>query len=129
MAKRLRLSPDSGIDIDKKSLIRWIGGLFSVVFFLWFLFVFIPDLFHGIFHTFLGNIMLFTVIILTALRSVWFAFVLAVLFYIMFNLSRSNTESFSLFSGFRKRAILDKNRAAYKQTHKLIHKLVDRVVE
>ena len=128
----MRLSPDSGIDIDKKSIIRWIGGFFSVVFFLWFLFVFIPDLFHGIFHTFLGNIMLFTVIILTALRSVWFAFVLAVLFYIMFNLSRfnfSNVESFSLFSGFRKRASIDKNRAAYKQTHKLIHKLVDRVVE
>jgi hypothetical protein len=64
-----------------------LGRLLGIVVLLWFLFVCLPEIFHGIFHTLLGNIMLVLIVLLNGLRSPVFALVLAVLFFFLYRFS------------------------------------------
>jgi hypothetical protein len=81
---------------DSKPLFRkdqiavYLGRLLGIVVLLWFLFVFLPELFHAFFHTLLGNIMLVLIVILAGLRTPVFALVLAILFFFLFRSSQHN---------------------------------------
>ena len=80
--------------------------------------------------------MLITIVFLTGLRNIGFAFVLGLLFFFLFRLCKSGVvESFSVGnfifpkkrSSYRK--LTPEQRSASKETHKLLHRLVDRIVD
>jgi hypothetical protein len=63
-------------------------GLLSIFVFLWLIFYAIPSLFLSLFHTFLGNIILFiSVLLVGVIYSVYYGIILSIIFIILFQIS------------------------------------------
>ena len=71
-------------------------GLFSILIFLWIIFYAIPGIFISLFHTFLGNILLITTILLVgSVYSPFYGLGVAVIIIILYQISHpSKKESF-----------------------------------
>lgn len=123
---------------NKHMLISILGRVLSVIVFLWILFVFIPDVFNGIFNTFLGNAILIGIVLLVSLKNVVFALCLAILFFLLFRLAHTGVlglqqyvtgksgvvEGFSLFDMIVPKYTAKKPITPYSGMGKATHQLL-----
>ena len=84
----MKLSFDN---IFSKENLNLIVNLLTLLIILWVIMFAIPNLFFTLFHTFLGNLVLFAFIILTAMYNVNMSFGLAVIFIILYRFSHITT--------------------------------------
>ena len=70
-------------------------GFLTILILLWLILYLIPDIMSSLFNTFLGNLILFTIVALISLYNIKYGIISSLIIIILYRFSHMNKEGFS----------------------------------